>query len=136
MQVANKQRLKKISGFLLGGAVVFGILFLFYFISSSIYYDWSRSQDMAALQKALNQHYLDYKIFPVFAGILNGQDPVNSKLKKEKLIRGEIVEPQEGTGKFYYYHSEGKYYWINYCMSTNFFKAGRRGCNNQILVAQ
>ena len=91
---------------------------------------------MAILQNALGKYYLDYKSYPVFAGILTGYDLVNLKLKKEKLIRKEIREPQEETGKVYYYRSNGKYYWINYCLSTNFFKAGRRGCDNQILVSQ
>lgn len=136
MLVKDKKRLEKIIGRLLVGAVLGGVVFLLYFVSSSVYYDWTRSQDMAKLQKALNQFYLDYKIFPVFAGVLSGNDPVNLRLKKEKLIREEIAEPQNGTGKAYFYRSSGKYYWINYCLSTNFFKAGRQGCSNQILVSQ
>ncbi|SRR3989339_222428 len=107
------------------------LVFLF-FVLSAVYGDWQTVRETSKAREALSQYYLEKKAFPVFAGSLTGQDPVNQELLKKKLLSRPIAN--SGGEKEFYYFSEGPYFIIEYCLTTGFLKGGKRGCGNRLTV--
>jgi len=107
-----------------------------YFVGGAAWRDWQRARDITDLQAALKEYFLAFKEFPTFAGTLTGQDLVNQALRREGLLGQTAADSRTSDQKGYRYSSAGTDYRLEFCLETNFFAVGRKGCNNQILVAQ
>lgn len=105
-----------------------------------IFYDWQRINDVARLQQLLDKYYKTYRSYPEFSGILNGKDGLNQDLRQKGLFSGSFGDPRgknnEKSNLQYYYSSNGSSYLMNFCLETNWFKGGNKGCNNQVIFSQ